>query len=294
VFEHELLRRLSAAWPVAAPIDGSGGPIVEEGGRLWSLFPLLPGTPARAHDGDNLARQGRLLAQLHRDLAAGGVPKQREHFGRVSELDLHGWGIGASGMRFEELLRSLGDNHPELAAAARRQRNRSLDELRALGYAELPEQQVHGDFVREHLLFDGEQLSGVLDFDLAHVDARATDIAWSMISECGEPPVETAIDPSLAAAFVAGYCAESLLTERELRLIVPLVRAQDMVILADALRQWATPSGGAAQLPRIERRLRQRLPQLDERAGVIEAAMIRAAEQGQRSSGHPAHSNPQP
>jgi homoserine kinase type II len=162
---------------------------------------------------------------------------------------------------------------------ARDQRDRSLGELSSLGYAELPEQPIHGDFVREHLLFDGDRLSGVLDFDLAHVDARAADIAWSMISDCGEPPEETAIDPALAGAFVGGYCAESPLTERELRLIVPLVRAQDMVILADALRQWATPSGGARQLPRIQRRIRQRLPQLDARAAAIAAAVMRAADQ---------------
>jgi len=278
-FEHELLRRLAATWPVAAPIDVGGGRIVDYGGRLWSLFPLLPGTPASAHDRDQVARQGRLLARLHHDLAAGGASQQRERFGRVSELDAHGWGIGASGMTFDELLRLFGRDHAELAAAARDQRERSLGELWALGYSELPEQPIHGDFAGEHLLFDGGRLSGVLDFDLAHVDARASDIAWSMISDCGEPPAETAIDTTLAAAFVAGYSAESPLTERESRLIVPLVRAQDIVILGDALRQWAMPSGGAGQLPRIERRIRQRLPQLDERAKAIEAAVMRAADQ---------------
>jgi Ser/Thr protein kinase RdoA (MazF antagonist) len=276
-FEHELLRRLGAAWPVAAPVDVGGAGTVEYGGRLWSLFPWLPGGPLPAHGRENVARQGGLLARLHRDLAAGGTPQQREQFSKVWELDAHGWGIGASGITFDELLRSFGRDHPELAAAARRERDRNLRELGAFGYGELPEQPIHGDFAREHLLFDGGRLSGVLDFDLAHVDARASDIAWSMISDCGEPPAETAIDPALAAAFVAGYCAESPLTEQEARLIVPLVRAQDLVILGDALRQWATPAGGAAQLPRIERRIRQRLPQLEERAGAIEAAVMRAA-----------------
>lgn len=278
-FEHELLRRLDAAWPVAAPIHGGDAAVVEDGGRLWSLFPLLPGTPARAHDRDQVARQGRLLARLHHDLAAGGAPQQREQFGKVWELDTHGWGIGASGMTFNELLRAFGRDHAELAAAARRERYRSLRELAALGYGELPEQPIHGDFANEHLLFDGGELTGVLDFDLAHVDARASDIAWSIIADCGEPPAETAIDAGLAAAFVAGYCAESPLTEQEARLIVPLVRAQDIVILADALRQWATPPGSARQLPRIERRIRERLPQLDARAGAIEAAVMRAADQ---------------
>ncbi len=35
---------------------------------------------------------------------------------------------------------------------------------------------VHGDFASHNLLFEGEQLTGLLDFELATVDRRVTDL----------------------------------------------------------------------------------------------------------------------
>lgn len=37
----------------------------------------------------------------------------------------------------------------------------------------------HGDFTRWNLLFAGARLSGVIDFDLTHLDSRAADLAMA-------------------------------------------------------------------------------------------------------------------
>ena len=147
--------------------------------------------------------------------------------------------------------------------------------LARLGYGDLPDIHIHGDFQRDNLLFDRGQLTGVLDFDNGHRDARVADIAWSIISDCAEPPTETAIDPRLAAAFVGGYAEHTPLASAELRLIVPMIRAHNLSILAWALRKWLD-APNATVLPRIERRVSVRLPLLDARAAAIGEAIAGA------------------
>jgi len=174
------------------------------------------------------------------------------------------------------MLREFGREHAGLASAIRAQRYRSLRELARLGYGELADTQLHGDFQRDNLLFDRGELTAVLDFDSTHRDARVVDIAWSIISDCGEPPAETAIDARFAAALVGGYAEDTPLSDAELRLVVPLIRAHNVAICAWGVRRYLE-AGDATVLPRLERRIGVRLPQLEARAAAIEDAITAAA-----------------
>jgi homoserine kinase type II len=267
-YEHEVLRQLDPTpWPVAAPIVAHDGEtLVEHRARLYALFPVLRGGAGPAHSLSHLHVKGRLLARLHGDLAHLPVEGQRQGYGRIWELD-------AAERTFNDLLRDFGEHQSELASAIRGERYRNLRELSQLGYGEIEDQIIHGDFQRDNLLFDGAQLSGVLDFDHAHRDAAVVDVAWSIISDCAEPPEDTAISVEAAAAFVAGYNEERRLDEHESRLIVPLLRAHNLSILSWMLPIWLERRDDDS-LFRIERRVRRRLPQLAERATALETAFF--------------------
>lgn len=270
-FEHDVLRSPAmSAWPVAAPETmANGASLVEAGGRLYALFRRLPGALGPAYGTAHIHLKGRLLARLHGDLARVGVDGQRPGFGRVWELDTRE-------RMMNDVLRDFGETQRELGWAIRAQRYRSLRELSRLGYGDLPDTLIHFDFTRENLLFDDGRLTGVLDFDHVHFDARAVDIAWTIISDCTEPPEDTSISIELAGALVAGYAEQSALDERELRLVVPLMRARHLSLLNASLRLWlADPNDDL--LFRIDRRVRRRLPQLDEREAALTDAILRAA-----------------
>ena len=49
--------------------------------------------------------------------------------------------------------------------------------LDAAGASSFPVSIVHGDFIAQNLLFQDDEVSGVLDFDSVHVDLRAADVA---------------------------------------------------------------------------------------------------------------------
>jgi Ser/Thr protein kinase RdoA (MazF antagonist) len=273
-WEHDALSDAYAAgWPVAAPIAYlQGRTLLPHNDAFYALFPYLPGRPAPLHSVRYRTIKGGLLGRLHRDMASVAAG-QREGFGLVWELDV--LARLCEFETFDAMLAKFGAEHPTLAAELRDQRFKSLRELSKLGYGDLPSGFLHWDFHHDNLLFSRGDFTGLLDFDSAHLDARAADIAASLVLECTEPPIYDAIDVNAARAFVSGYVAEAPLSERELCLIAPLIRAC-LIWFAVAVRmtQWA--GGDERAVRSIARTTERRIPALDARWDAIEAAMQQA------------------
>jgi Ser/Thr protein kinase RdoA (MazF antagonist) len=275
-YEHDVLRHLDALdWPVAAPIESPrGATAVSHEGHVYSLFPFLAGRAAPYGSLPHLRIKGALLARLHHDLERTPPTKQRDGFGRAWELDVY---VRAATQyaSLTELLTAFARQHADLASAIRRQKYAVLRELARLGYGELPDQLVHVDFHHDNVLFQRAKLSALLDFDLVHRDSRVTDIATSIALDCLEPPGYNAIAPEAAQAFVCGYLERQRLDERELRLIVPLVRAHILGLVVYRLNQW--PEGHRDVLRSVDRSMSQRFPAFAERRADLERAVAQAA-----------------
>ncbi len=292
-YEHAMLAHLDGrGWPVAAAIASrEGETTVERGGRLWSLFPFLEGRPSPYNNARYLHIKGRLLARLHADMASAPIEGQRPGFSRVWELDVdpedgrtpEGFPPAGGAARprfppFNDLLRAFGTEYRQEASVMRAHRYACLRELSRLGYGELPETFVHCDYHHDNLLFKDGALSGLLDFDLLHRDARVVDIAWAIVLDCLEPPAHNAISPQSVEAFVGGYQEASPLGEEERALIVPLIRAALIAGAAMRLRQWESgPKRLREHAPRsVRRTVEHRLPAFEARRRELEAAVVSA------------------
>jgi Ser/Thr protein kinase RdoA (MazF antagonist) len=203
--------------------------------------------------------------------------EQRQGFGRMWELDYY---MG-SPAPFNEMLRQFAKTHQDDAWTVRSQRYRNLRELSRLGYGELPERFGHFDFHHDNLLFSNGELRGLIDFDSCHLDARVADIATSIALDCIEPPAYNAIDVEAMRAFVGGYVEGATLSDQELRLIVPLVRAWIVAAAAGRIAQWLREPGDAV-LAKIERTVHERMPAFEERREAMELAVLSAAEEARR------------
>lgn len=173
------------------------------------------------------------------------------------------------------MLTAFGQGQPELVTAIQARREQNWAELMWLGFADLPLLTVHSGFHHDNIRFGSGTLTALLDFDLAHVDARIVDIAISIALDCREPPSFDAVDAHAAGAFLGGYIAETPLGARERRLIIPLLRAQTLGLFSFRLTQWAT-GGGPRTLRSIANWLTIRFPAIEERAAAIEAAVSEA------------------
>jgi len=97
-------------------------------------------------------------------------------------------------------------------------------------YAVLPRGPVHADLFRDNVMFDGDRLSGLLDFYFAGCDTFLFDIGvclndWCVDLDSGRP------DDLREAAFLTAYEAVRSLVPEERRLLPVLQRAA-------ALRFW--------------------------------------------------------
>lgn len=183
-WEHELLAYAKQrGWPVAVPRRARGGStfVTLESGT-YALFPHLPGEPLSYASVAGKALKGRLLARLHHDLRHFPNDGQRPGFARIWELDV--FAGQSAGLSFHQLVARFTAQHNDAGYYLRGQRYYNLRELARLGYGELPAIPVHNDFHNDHLLFEAGELTGVLDFDSACMDAAETDLATALTLEC--------------------------------------------------------------------------------------------------------------
>jgi len=168
-YELDILRGLhERGWPVAADVDG----VVWRENSAFVLFPLLPGHPQMPDNDQRRRRRGRILAELHFELGDLAALGQRNGWRQVDEVVLEGERLCDHGRE-----RALNLSRPDLFRSVVRNLEGVRDRLCAAGASHLPVTVVHGDLIAQNLLFRDVTLSGVLDFDSAHLDLRAVDVA---------------------------------------------------------------------------------------------------------------------
>ena len=270
-YEHAALAHLAALdWPVAAPIAAAGGETaVETPAGRWSLFPFLEGSPAPASP-RALGRKGAVLALLHADLAAWpGGAAQRPTFARVSELDVYLESRGETTVA--AVARRLDPSHGRALA---RIRERNLRDLARGGYGALPDTVIYSECLGANVLFEGNDVSGLLDFDFVHRDARVADIGRSLVVDCG-------IDTGRVAAWLRGYAAHAspALSPAEVDLLPAMMVANALwnavlpLALAGRYRDAHHEGLAAGALRAID----EGLPALEDAAEPLRAAAWEAA-----------------
>ena len=156
----------SAGWPV--PIAAEAPRHVE--GIWWGLLTGLPGTPRLVETNNQSRERGCLLAELHAHL--GGVSvKQRPFWSQIDEV-VADPGLRPALLAYEAL-------EPSIAGILLWHLDMVLERFSEGLLGDCPVQVIHGDFAPWNLLYEGETLSGVLDFATTHKDYRIADFALS-------------------------------------------------------------------------------------------------------------------
>ena len=175
-YEQPLLEHLAGrGWPVPTPV----APLVEAAGSVWCASRYMPGrAPAPRSDAGVRAeqrRRGRLLAQLHPDMAELVVSGQREDWCRADEGLLDRTGKPP----VDEVLARHEYASPEEGRVLRTYTERMREQLdKLLPYAPAPVV-IHGDFTPWNIRYARGTLSAVLDWEMAHLDLRVADFALS-------------------------------------------------------------------------------------------------------------------
>ena len=149
------------------------------GDQSWAVFARLPGRKLPATSARNRER-GRLLALLHNDLETIQVPQRpgwtAHHVGAIAllhELDDLDRALTESGAAERFLA------HPHLARTLHGFAEQTVRGLHSFGIDGQPTAVIHGDFLPWNLLYRGTTVTGILDFEKAHVDLPAADLSFA-------------------------------------------------------------------------------------------------------------------
>jgi homoserine kinase type II len=165
------------------PIAAQDGQTVQRcDGRLWELTPWLEGQPEhkRPPAGQRVQAAFQALARLHRRLAGqatvGRSPGLAKCIVELEELNTQNYHPLESALH-EAPASELRDSGFGWLALARETAPRLLPRLRDAAHLTVPLQPCLRDARPEHFLFQGNEVSGLVDFGAMGVETVAADLS---------------------------------------------------------------------------------------------------------------------
>jgi homoserine kinase type II len=213
--EHSLI-----AWaagkgiPAPVPLNTrSGETIARNGAQRWALFPWMPGaciergtlSPAQVRALGDLHGRTQAALAAHPDSAGARLTQRWDKTqslelldrlaARAEERGVEGWIVDGI-RRQRELLDAFEVQRPDY-------------------FSSLPCQLLHGDFHDQQVLFEGDRVTALVDWEIWHTDPRA----WELVRSLAFSKV---LDSPLLEDYVAGYRDHIHLSEDEVRLTLKL------------------------------------------------------------------------
>lgn len=231
-YEHRILLALGASslpfavpQPLATYHGETVATLVADGiTTTAALFPAIPGDHPERGNLLHRERSGAALGQLDVYLAQLEMEPKDGVLGFHADLDtlhpqvpdpvgmIQGLPVGKGQKRkLEELFQQLPESLPRF-------------------YQDLPRQLIHADYVVLNTLFDGDVVSGILDFEFASPDVLVMDFVVGLLSFGSIGREQAATWPAIAA-FARGYATVQPLAESEIAAIPTLLRLRRAVTL---------------------------------------------------------------
>ena len=260
LFEHALIGHIfrQQACPVARVHPTRAGetfihrPDLEAGGQgaFYAVFDYLPGEDRYTWVGPRCTPRetrnaGALLARFHRAVSTLTPPGKRVEPKIVELLDVidGAWVEGRAKSKGTVFDADLAE-HFELIRGCIAETRAALQEPAARA---MPEVIIHSDFHPGNLKFEGEAISGLVDFDWAKVDLRAFDLGLALWYFCvsWEPRLDGRLRLGDAQTFLAAYQRElhrqrelPPLSEAELGYLPHLVNAGNIYVIYWTIRDY--------------------------------------------------------
>ena len=175
--------------------------VVDEEGLPWSLFEFVDGAHFDFSRPEQAREAGRRLAEFH-DLADRFVGPATAS---LLEDDVRRF-VAAPCEVVDELRAAYGTPSLELELRDFQRRLETIAEARDVERLDaLPGGWLHNDYHGRNMLFRGDAMVALLDFDKLERGPRASDIVRGVLSFARERRGSRVLRPSFARGFLAGY-----------------------------------------------------------------------------------------
>jgi homoserine kinase type II len=219
--------------PCPTPVHGRDGEALRHlCGRPAAVVSFLEGTSPRRVHAAHCAALGASLADLH--LAGDGFD-----MARPNALSVSGW---------RGLFEACRADADRVQGGLEQEIERELTQIEQQWPGDLPHGVIHADLFPDNVFFQGDRLSGIIDFYFACVDLVAYDLAICLNAWCFEP--DGAFNITKARQMLAAYRARRAFTPRELAALPLLARGAALRFLLTRLFDWQNRVEGALVKPK--------------------------------------------
>ena len=219
--------------PCPLPLHGKNGDMIYHiHGKPAAIVSFLEGKGARSIRNPHVAGLGAAMAAMH--LAAEGFA-----LSRPNSLSVAGW---------RGLFSKFSDRADEILPGLSLMIENELSFLEKHWPVDLPSGVIHADLFPDNVFYEGEQLSGIIDFYFACNDMFAYDLAICMNAWCFERKSEFNI--TKAKLLLANYHRVRLLSAAELQALPLLCRGAALRFLLTRSYDWLNRSEGALVTPK--------------------------------------------
>lgn len=208
------------------PIPTKTGSEYPDGSKIFVLTQRIKGNPLSKRDmfGDNCIRlgeeYGKSIARLHKALKAiqkDILPDEVNIYKNVVDWALPNvrqqniqWDMGIGDSFFDDYIESFGRL-----------------------YDKLPKQLIHRDPNPGNILFENDEVSGFIDFDLIEVNVRLWDVCYcatGILAESSDEAYEKWLD--ILSGLLHGYNIEGKLTREEKQAVFYVICSIQMICIA--------------------------------------------------------------
>ncbi len=223
LMEHLSNNGVSCPLPVSRK---DGGVLGSLAGRPAAMITFLEGMWMRRPTADHCAGVGRALAAMH--MAGASF-----EMSRPNALSVKDW---------RPLWNKCNQVNPDMDRELRDAVETVLTDLETNWPKDLPRGVIHADMFPDNVFFLGQELSGIIDYYFACIDAYAYDVAICLNAWCFER--DHAFNITKGKALLNAYAAERAFTEEERDAMPILALGAALRFLLTRLYDWfSTPEG---------------------------------------------------
>lgn len=210
------------------PVHARSGDVVNElSDRPAAIVSFLNGSSRTVLRNAHVDSLGNAMAEMH-------MAAQSYDVVRVNTLSLDGW---------KELYVEIGDKLDTISVGLSDIVKDELDYLSECWPSDLPKGVIHADLFPDNVFFDGDNVSGIIDFYFACNDMLAYDLAICLNCWCFEYGAE--FNLTKAQKMLKSYNKVRPLTDAEKQALPILARGAALRFLLTRAYDWINHDDGA-------------------------------------------------
>jgi len=250
-FEHSFIHALhQSGLPYRFPnplLSKSGDAVIAKSGLYIWLYDYIKGQTLRSYTRNLTGEMATAMASLHKVAQGFKISNAK-----ITPLAIEDPWLVETMKSWQHKLSESSDERLQYFCEHAQECISILERVPSAQYRALRRLPIHGDWCMANVVFSGDQLTGIIDFDHCCCDTAIRDISALLQYECSDAKYPFKLDIPAAQYFIECYNRVNPLSREETALIPAVAIAESADAFWWKMYEITNNQGGTITLSRIE------------------------------------------